>query len=549
MTKKTLIFVFSLFLIGSVSLFFSKPFVFSYDIRMIIASLIAMFLAQYIEIPIGGVRFTAKPFLYLFLIPFITPETVMFLSLLTIPLVKKIPWQTKLLRLAFEFLQFSVGIFFFKHAIYDYLSLVYFAAGYFATNVILSFVYIPFFTKTNLKNYLSVGFLVFLLGLYASLIVTTLYILPEVKLTYLIFTFLLYAGFLVQLHYTVTAQVWYQELKYEQDEIKREIENLSKIPAVLEELGREDVDKVLSDLLEVSCKMIGFSAALLNLFDYKSGRVVRVAKYGIKDEDFEMLKSRQPQIKDTLVLMQSRFDSGGVYFIPKGSINLDQTYVFRPLEYAMLDVDNAWDPDDLFLVPLIYNNKTIGYISFDKPINGLRPAKREIELSKFFAWQFVQIVKESKYRGFFLSYYPEETTVSELMEEISKAIEMKRTFSFVYLDIDNFDKLNLEKGYVFGDEILREIKNSLENEIRNYGLYTRVGDEFMILLWTKSKSDAMILVQKVIDNIKEKYPYVSISGAVVKYPVDADNLEGILNKAKTALSASKKSGGGRLINI
>jgi diguanylate cyclase (GGDEF)-like protein len=200
-------------------------------------------------------------------------------------------------------------------------------------------------------------------------------------------------------------------------------------------------------------------------------------------------------------------------------------------------------------VPLVYDNKTIGYISFDKPVNGLRPAKREIELSKFFAWQFVQIVKESKYRIFFLSYYSEEATVSELMEEISKAIEKKRTFSFVYLDVDNFDKINLEKGYIFGDEILREIKNSLENEIRNYGLYTNIGDEFMILLWTKSKSDAMILVQKVIENIKEKYPYVSISGAVVKYPVDADNLEGILNKAKTALVAGKKSGGGKIINL
>jgi diguanylate cyclase (GGDEF)-like protein len=548
-TKKTLIFVSSLFLIGSVFLFFSKPFIFSYDIRMIIASLIAMVLAQYIEIPIGGIRFTAKPFSYLFLIPFITPETIMFFSLLTTPLTKKISWQIRFFRLAFEFLQFSVGIFFFRHAVYDYLSVVYFAVGYFATNIILSFVYITFFTKTKLKQYIGVGFLVFLLGLYASLIVTTLYILPEVKLTYLIFTFLLYTGFLVQLYYTVTAQVWYQELRYEQDEIKREVENLSKIPAVLEEQGMEDVDKVLSDLLEVSCKMIGFSAALLNLFDYKSGRVVRVAKYGIKDEDFEMLKSRQPQIKDTLILMQSRFDSGGVYFIPKGSIDLDQTYIFRPLEYTILDVNNAWDPDDLFLVPLVYDNKTIGYISFDKPVNGLRPAKREIELSRFFAWQFVQIVKESKYRIFFLSYYSEEATVSELMEEISKAIEMKRTFSFVYLDVDNFDKINLEKGYIFGDEILREIKNSLENEIRNYGLYTNIGDEFMILLWTKSKSDAMILVQKVIENIKEKYPYVSISGAVVKYPVDADNLEGILNKAKTALVAGKKSGGGRIINL
>ncbi|MFN3327690.1 MAG: GGDEF domain-containing protein, partial [Fervidobacterium pennivorans] len=118
MTKKTLIFVFSLFLIGSVFLFFSKPFIFSYDIRMIIASLIAMVLAQYIEIPIGGVRFTAKPFLYLFLIPFITPETIMFFSLLTTPLTKKTSWQIRFLRLAFEFLQFSVGIFLFRHAVY-----------------------------------------------------------------------------------------------------------------------------------------------------------------------------------------------------------------------------------------------------------------------------------------------------------------------------------------------------------------------------------------------------------------------------------------------
>ncbi|QAV32349.1 diguanylate cyclase (GGDEF) domain-containing protein [Fervidobacterium changbaicum] len=549
MNKKALIFVSSLFMASFVLLFFSKPFVFSYDVRIIVPVLVAMIVAQYIEIPIGGIRFTAKPFLYIFLIPFISPETILVLSLITSTINKNVSWDRKLLRLSFEFLQISVGTFLFKRSVFDYLSLIYFAIGFFATNVLLSFVYVYFFTRTKLKNYIIVALIVFVLGLYASLIVTTIYLLPEVKFSYLVFTLLLYAGFLVQLYYTVTAQVWYQQLKYEQDEIRREIENLSKIPDVLEKIGSEDVDRIMNDLLEVECKLIGFSAALLNLFDYKSGRVIRVSKYGIKDEDFEMLRSKQPQIKDTLLLMQSRFDLGGVYFIPKGSIALDQTYIFKPSDYAALDADNAWDPDDLFLVPLVSNNRTVGYISFDKPVNGLRPTKREIELSKFFAWQFVQIVKESKYKSLFAGHYAEESTVSEFVEEMVRAIETKRTFSFIHLDIDNFGRINLEKGFTIGDEILREIKNAIEDEIKNYGLYTRTGDEFMVLLWTKSKSDAMILVQKVIENIKEKYPFVSITGAVVKYPVDAVNLEEILNKAKMALVAGKKSGGGRIINI
>jgi len=548
-TKKDTLFTISLFLIGLIILSFARPFFIIFDFRLLGLAFLILIIAQLIEIPIAGVIFSTRSFAILFLMLFLNPETVMILSITTILIRKAQSLRISIFRVVFEFLQIAVGTLLFKLSPKDYYSLLLFALGYFLTNILLTTVYVHFFVKMNIKNFLRVTFLVFILGMYASLILTTIYLLPEAKITYMLFTFFLYAGFLVQLLYTVRSQVWLQELIYEKDEIGREIQNLSRLQEILEQSKTEDTDVVLKRMLEISCNMIGFEVALLNLFDYNSGKVVRIASYGISDSDFEQIKIKQPSIKESMLLMQSRFDSEGVYFIPKGSVALDDTYVFKPLDYAKLEVDNAWDPDDLFLVPLRFNNRIIGYISFDRPTNGLRPTRREIELSKFFAWHFVQIFKESNYRELFASNYGREVSISTLMNEMAKAIEQRRIFTFLYIDIDSFDKINLEKGFQIGDEILRDMKIHIENEIRNIGIYSYSGDEFKILLWTKSKLDGMLIAEKISEMIREKYAYVKVTGAVVKYPVDAENLEDLLNKARTALVAGKKSGGGRIINL
>jgi diguanylate cyclase (GGDEF)-like protein len=548
-TKKDTLFTISLFLIGLIILSFARPFVIIFDFRLLGLAFLILIIAQLIEIPIAGVTFSTRSFAILFLMLFLNPETVMILSIATILIRKGQSLRISIFRVVFEFLQIAVGTLLFKLSPKDYYSLVLFALGYFLTNILLTTIYVHFFVKMNIKNFLRVTFLVFILGMYASLILTTIYLLPEAKITYMLFTFCLYAGFLVQLLYTVRSQVWLQELIYEKDEIGREIQNLSRLQEILEQSKTEDTYVVLKRMLEISCNMIGFEVALLNLFDSNSGKVVRIASYGISDSDFEQIKIKQPSIKDSMLLMQSRFDSEGVYFIPKGSVALDDTYVFKPLDYAKLEVDNAWDPDDLFLVPLRFNNRIIGYISYDRPTNGLRPTRREIELSKFFAWHFVQIFKESSYRELFASNYGREVSTSTLMNEMAKAIEQRRMFTFLYIDIDNFDKINLEKGFQIGDEILRDMKIHIEDEIRNIGIYSYSGDEFKILLWTKSKSDGMLIAEKISEMIREKYAYVKVTGAVVKYPVDAENLEDLLNKARTALVAGKKSGGGRIINL
>jgi len=87
-----------------------------------------------------------------------------------------------------------------------------------------------------------------------------------------------------------------------------------KLPEVILESKKEDVDKVLSDMLALAANITGYEYALLNIFDYKANTVLRIGSYGISDEAFKNLKEKKPSLKETLLLMQQRFDVGGVYF-------------------------------------------------------------------------------------------------------------------------------------------------------------------------------------------------------------------------------------------
>jgi len=548
LTNKELLLVFSCLAIGSMFLLLSSTLMISTDVILMLFAFVLLFFSQFVELHIGGLRFTLRAFSALYLLLFLSPESVGLLSIISLLFsTRKI--KSILLRTSFEFLQFSVGIFLYRHSPNDYLNIFFFALGYFATNAILSQIFVKYLARDSISKYMLALSLIFILGIYSSAILTVPYMFSEIKLGNLIFVTVLYAGFLVQLYYTVTAEIWHQELKLEKDQVGREIANLMKLPEVILESRKEDVDKVLSDMLALAANITGYEYALLNIFDYKANTVLRIASYGISDEAFKNLKEKKPSLKETLLLMQQRFDVGGVYFIPKGGVDLDEIYTYKPSDYTKIDSENAWDPDDLFLVPINQGGRMIGYISFDKPRNLFRPTKREIEMSKFFAWQIGEVLSESKYTSFFSTNYRREQSLSKFMDELSKNIETGTSFVLAYLDIDQFKAINFRHGFEYGDEIIRELKSIISSEIKNLGIFSQIGDEFLILIWSKSKSDGVLVSEKVISEIKQRFENISISAGIVKYPTDASNLEEVLDKAQTALITAKKSGGGRVISI
>lgn len=548
LTNKELLFIFSCFAIGSIFLLLSSPLIISTDVVLMLFGFVLLFFSQFLELHIGGLRFTLKAFSALYLLLFLSPESVGLLSVISL-LLNTRNIRSMLLRMSFEFLQFSVGIFFYRHSPNDYLNIFLFALGYFITNTILSQIFVKYLARDSISKYMLAFSLILILGVYSSAILTVPYMFSEITLGNLIFATALYVGFLIQLYYTVTAEIWHQELKLEKDQVGREIANLMKLPEVILESRKADVDKVLSDMLALAANITGYEYALLNLFDYKANSVLRIAYYGISDEAFNDLKERKPNLKETLLLMQQRFDVGGAYFIPKGGVDLDEIYTYKPSDYTKIDSENAWDPDDLFLVPINQGGRMIGYISFDKPKNMFRPTKREIEMSKFFAWQIGEVLSESKYAPLFSANYRREQSLSKFMDELSKNISTGTSFVLAYLDIDQFKAINFRNGFEYGDEIIREIRNTISDEIKNLGIFSQIGDEFLILLWSKSKSDGVLVSEKVISQVRQKFENISISAGVVKYPTDASTLEEVLDKVQTALITAKKSGGGRVITI
>jgi len=71
----------------------------------------------------------------------------------------------------------------------------------------------------------------------------------------------------------------------------------------------------------------------------------------------------------------------------------------------------------------------------------------------------------------------------QLKSEMERFLRFRHLFSIVYIDIDNFKKINDVFGHMKGDEVLKTVANILKENIRSIDVVARIGgDEFVILL-------------------------------------------------------------------
>src|SRR5260221_899826 len=67
--------------------------------------------------------------------------------------------------------------------------------------------------------------------------------------------------------------------------------------------------------------------------------------------------------------------------------------------------------------------------------------------------------------------------------EIERARRYRRPFTIAYLDVDGFKDVNDRQGHTSGDDLLRQIADTLRASVRRSDLAARLGgDEFAILL-------------------------------------------------------------------
>ncbi len=140
--------------------------------------------------------------------------------------------------------------------------------------------------------------------------------------------------------------------------------------------------------------------------------------------------------------------------------------------------------------------------------------------------------------------------VTRLQEEVERSKRHDHPFSLLFLDLDNFKRINDTYGHVLGDRILAELGKLLHKWARKSDLLARFGgEEFVVLLPMTDQQQAMAAAERLRTAVQEhSFPRrkrLTISVGVSCYPNDTENVEELVKMADQALYQAKKSGRNR----
>ncbi|MDN5753100.1 MAG: EAL domain-containing protein [Nitrosospira sp.] len=150
-----------------------------------------------------------------------------------------------------------------------------------------------------------------------------------------------------------------------------------------------------------------------------------------------------------------------------------------------------------------------------------------------------------------LTGLPNRALFYESLRKIIKQAEInQRIISVLFLDIDNFRKINETLGHALGDELLRQFSLRLLECLRIRDMTARLGgDDFACILVTPDGSgDAGVVASKIREALRQPFELqgrpisVTASIGISVYPTDSLDADTLVKNGDTAMHRSKKAG-------
>ncbi|MDD5051777.1 MAG: diguanylate cyclase [Sulfuricurvum sp.] len=142
--------------------------------------------------------------------------------------------------------------------------------------------------------------------------------------------------------------------------------------------------------------------------------------------------------------------------------------------------------------------------------------------------------------------------IAEHTLALSKRNESRSVVAF--LDVDHFKQINDMYGQGAGDNILKQIAQRLEKQLRESDVIARIGgDEFLILMPDIQSSHSVYTsLDRIMSVMREPFVYkthelnVSVSMGVTFFPEDGDDIDILIRRAGIAMYRSKERGRNRI---
>lgn len=180
------------------------------------------------------------------------------------------------------------------------------------------------------------------------------------------------------------------------------------------------------------------------------------------------------------------------------------------------------------------------------------------DLTNFIYMQ--QDITDRKYaedRLNYLAYYdsltglPNRRLFSDRLQQAMKdADRNKKVVGLLFVDLDQFKKINDSLGHSTGDLLLSEAGIRLQGCVRAHDTVARLGgDEFSLVLCNMDNTNnAIDVAQKIIRafskpfHIRSLSLFVTASIGIIMYPDDANSVDGLLKNADIAMYHAKDVG-------
>lgn len=138
-------------------------------------------------------------------------------------------------------------------------------------------------------------------------------------------------------------------------------------------------------------------------------------------------------------------------------------------------------------------------------------------------------------------------TTQDLVNSVDSELA---SYNLVYIDLDNFKKINDSLGHEIGDKLLIAVKDRFLDLLHKKDILGRLGgDEFALVIKRDIEPHHITVylekMLRILDTpfIIDKYEMnISASFGVATYPLDAGTSEALIQAADTALSKAKENG-------
>lgn len=144
------------------------------------------------------------------------------------------------------------------------------------------------------------------------------------------------------------------------------------------------------------------------------------------------------------------------------------------------------------------------------------------------------------------------STIGFILEQTKRH---NKSLGVLMCDIDHFKSVNDSYGHKAGDEVLKQVADTIKGVLRKSDLIVRFGgEEFLVLLTDQEKHSTMKVAEKIrkaveskLFDIGDKTIHITISIGVALYPEHSYNFDEVVKMADSALYKAKQSGRNRVV--